>query len=415
MKVLRLYRLVIAIGLVCAIASGGASVAAQESSGSSISASVSTFATGLMFPRGLKFGPDGYLYVAEAGPGGDAPNNGTCEGYTSPFTPYHPGLTARASKISPEGVRSTVVDKLPSARDNTGESLGANDVAFVGDTLYILNSAGGCSRGLAETPAGIYKANPDGTWTLFADFSAYLSTNPTAQPSTPDDWEPDGSVYNMIEVDGKLYVVEANHGELDEVAADGSIRRLLDISATEGPNTPTALTFNAGDFYAGNLSTFPINRGASKLYKISPDGQLSVYAQGLTAVLGVAFDGQGQLYALETTVVDNDFPQPGTGRVVRVAPDGGLEVVASGLSFPTGMTFGPDGMLYVSNFGYGGDPSLGEIVRVDVNPPLAAPVGAGMPRTGTGSPSDPLVVWLLLFAAGLATIAGWKLRKRVTA
>ena len=86
-------------------------------------------------------------------------------------------------------------------------------------------------------------------------------------------------------------------------------------------------------------------------------------ATGLTAVLGLAFDRHGRLYALETTTVDNDFPQPGTGRVVRVTRHG-LVPVAIGLSFPTGMTTGPDGDLYVSEHGYGGDPTAGRILRV---------------------------------------------------
>jgi sugar lactone lactonase YvrE len=88
-----------------------------------------------------------------------------------------------------------------------------------------------------------------------------------------------------------------------------------------------------------------------------------VVATGLTAVLGLAFDRQGRLYALETTTVDNDFPQPGTGRVVRVTR-GGLVPVATGLTFPTGVAAGPDGHLYVSEYGYGPDPTAGRILRV---------------------------------------------------
>src|SRR5450755_3786118 len=38
----------------------------------------STFSTGFNNPRGLKFGPDGYLYVAEGGIGGKDSSVGLC-------------------------------------------------------------------------------------------------------------------------------------------------------------------------------------------------------------------------------------------------------------------------------------------------------------------------------------------------
>lgn len=328
------------------------------------SANVSVFATGLNNPRGIKLGPDGNLYVAEAGLGGDTPSNGTCEGYTSPFVPYMTGMTSRVSKVAMDGTRTTVVDGLPSGQDNTGAYFGLADVAFIDDTLYLLLMVGGCARGFEDFPASVLRVKADGSWEQVADLSAYFAANPTAAPND-DDWEPDGSVYNMIAVDGKLYVAEANHDELFEVTTDGKIRRIVDFSASEGHITPTAVAYHDGSFYVGNLHNFPIVAGAASIYQVSPEGQFSVFARGLTAVLGVAFDDQGRLYALETSG-PSEFGAPNTGRVVRVGADGALTVMADGLNFPTAMTFGADGALYVSGCGYGCAAGEGQVLRIEL-------------------------------------------------
>src|SRR6185503_7240049 len=69
---------------------------------------IKVFASGLVNPRGLAFGPDGALYVAEAGNGGDrlvevgAPK------------PHALGRSGRVSRLGPNGQRTTVVEGLPS-------------------------------------------------------------------------------------------------------------------------------------------------------------------------------------------------------------------------------------------------------------------------------------------------------------
>jgi hypothetical protein len=279
-------------------------------------------------------------------------------------------MNARVSQVDPNGVRITVADEMPASRDRYGDVVGATDVTFLEDVLYVINSGGGCSRGLEETPSGLIQVDADGAWAYVADLSAYLSVNDTAAPKD-DDWEPDGSLWNIVTVDGNFYVVDTNHGELIQVTPDGQITRVADLTEQFGNLNPTALAYRDGFFYISNLHAFPIEQGASRLLKVSPAGEIEVIQEGLTAVLSLAFDDQGRLYALETAFVNNDFPQPGSGRVVRLVEDGNLEVVASGLSFPTGMAFGPDRMLYVSHYGYGGDPTKGEILRIDVQGPVA--------------------------------------------
>ena len=67
-------------------------------------ATVSVFSTGFNNPRGLKFGPDGYLYVAEAGTG--VGTTLSCP-ERSPDEPYMGSpVGGRISKVSPLGLRS---------------------------------------------------------------------------------------------------------------------------------------------------------------------------------------------------------------------------------------------------------------------------------------------------------------------
>ncbi len=86
-------------------------------------------------------------------------------------------------------------------------------------------------------------------------------------------------------------------------------------------------------------------------------------------MLALAFDKQGQMYALETSPNNGTLTVPGLGTIVRIKLDAETTgVIATGLTFPTAMTFGPDGMLYVSNFGYLNKPGMGQIVRIEVSP-----------------------------------------------
>jgi len=329
-----------------------------------ISASVSVFATGLNNPRGLKFGPDGYLYVAEGGIGGTGTTTG-CMQVIPPVGPYTGSKTgARISRINKTGTRSTFVDDLPSSQTALGEISGVADVAFIDNTLYAVLAGAGCSHGVPSIPNAVIKINHDRSWKIIADLSAYQMAHPVKNPE-PGDFEPDGSWYSMINVGDNLYAMEPNHGELDKITEKGAISRVSDISASQGHVVPTAMVFHNGNFYAGNLSTFPI-MGKSSIYKITPSGNVSVIATGFSTVLGLAFDKLGGLYVLENTT-GNPFPTPGTGDIIRIDPDGSRLTVVKGLNLPTGMVFGADDKLYVSNWGFG-PPAIGggQVLKIDI-------------------------------------------------
>ena len=341
------------------------------------------YASKLEAPRGLRFGPDGALYVAEAGTGGTNSTETVCphDQVPTPVGPYTGGKNARISKIS-NGTRTTVASGFPSAQDAMGDLIGVADVAFIGNTLYALVAGGGCSHGNPDISTGIAQVNRNtGQWSLIADVGAFLKTHP-AKYESAGDFEPDGTLYSLIAVDGVLYTVEPNHGQVFSVTRGGSIHQVIDISASEGHIVPTSIAHFRDSFYVGNLNLFLINPQWARILTISPEDRFDddlapgfggrhpyhiVNSKaGFTTVVAVDFGPDGLLYALELSDAAG-LPTLGAGKVVRVEHSGEIEEVITGLSVPTGMTFGPDGRLYISNFG-AAPAGAGTILRFDIAP-----------------------------------------------
>ena len=346
-------------------------------------------AGGLTNPRGFTWGEDGTLYVALAGTGGTQLPTEDVPIITA-FNGFYGGLSASVAQIV-DGCPVLVADGLPSYVDGTGGVVGVSAVAILGGQLYATVDGGGAVHGNPDQPAGLYRLNADGTFAVVADLSAWMRANPVADPP-PADNDPDGEVWHLLPTaDGSAFwVIETNQGQLLQITPEGAITRIADLSAGHPVSTGIALAPDGG-VYVGNLTPFPYPDGAAKVIHVAPDGTVSDYWTGLTAVVALAVGPDEALYALEmaTGSIDEDpFVLPDSGRIVRYTGPASLEVVAEGLNFPIAFAFGPDEALYVASPAMGAAPGTATIARLELT---GAPMVAATPITTASCFSAPAV------------------------
>jgi len=353
-------------------------------------------ASGLTNGRSFAWGPDGALYVATAGTGGDAASDADVPVVHVVGTLYG-GKTASVVRIE-NGCPVIVAPNLASTRDESGITVGAAAVAFLDGQLYVLIAGGGEAHGNPDMPNGVYRIEADGSATLVADLGAFIRANPV-EAHDPADYSPEGDPYAMQpdEASGALWVLEVNSGQLLRAGLDGTITRVADLS--EGDPVPTALTLAPqGGVYVGFLTAVPFPDGASRVIHVTETGEVTEVWTGLTMVTAVAVGPDGDLYALSFSTGNGTEPPffvPGSGKVVRqTGPDSSEEVV-TGLMMPNYMAFGPEGGLYIGLPGIGATNGEGVILWTDPTgtagpAPAAAPCASPMPGASPTAGATPV-------------------------
>ena len=345
---------------------------------------ITVVATVLNNPRGLTFGPDGALYIAEAGSGGSGPcgpgpEGDRCYGET--------GSVYRVELF--ENHASRVIQGLPSlATPDGGFATGVHDISFngLGNAAFTTGFAGDpADRTGIFGPAGSGFARlgrmnaPAGKFSLMQDLGGYESEiNPTGD-------EVDSNPYGVLALAGRTVYTDAGGNALNQVSAKGAIsnlatfpnRMVLAPPFLELPpgtlipmdTVPTSVAQGPdGAFYVGQLTGFPFPVNDANVYRIPANGgPAEVYAGGFTAVIDVAFGPDGSMYVLE--IAKNGLLAAFEGgdwggALIRVAPDGTrTEIAPNMLNAPGGVAVGPDGALYVTTNSISS--GFGQVVRIE--------------------------------------------------
>jgi len=322
-------------------------------------------ATGLDSPRGVAVAPDGTLFVAEAGHGGDVCGpTGLCAGTSS-----------RVSKVdTSSGTVTPVVSGLFSENVPDGGITGVDGLSAGGGRLVgVITGApefvagASCSSGPADCQSVVDAAKAQagqlieftagGTWKPVAGVGSNDFDLTTKDPSLSGEG-PNANPYGVLALPSGAWVADSGANLLDFVPANGSI----DVSSRIPKNTgggfpgdgvPTCLAMLRGNVYTADLAGRLWERGGS----FSPTRVPVADASGkplLHHVTGCVSDGLDHLYLVDMWGTPGPpipaGPQSvaGTGSVVEVNRNGTATVLVSGLDFPNGIALAKDGSLYVT-------------------------------------------------------------------
>jgi len=352
---------VLALGLpLHAVAQDGTPMA--DASPMALPAGVTVVASGLSNPRGLSWGADGTLYLAQAGVGGETVLV-EAEGFTALG-----GETSSVVSLA-DGCATPVAEDIHSVLwQEAGWIWGAMDVEVLGDSLYVLVSGSGPTWGTPDLHSGIYRVNDDGSLTLAADIGGWLANNPP-KFAAPDYAGQDGSQFDMEPYSDGFLVSIADGGHIVYAIPDGAISLFADLS--ENHMVPTGIAVDDEmNAYVGFETTPPYPVGSSKVVQITPDGTVSDFWTGLTAVTDVEMSPDGVLYAAEMSINNSDeapFLSSDSGQIVRQTGPDSLEAVVTDAPPPVGLGFDADGALYVSYPGFGPDTGegLGVVIKIE--------------------------------------------------
>ena len=282
--------------------------------------------SGLEGGSGSTVGPGGALYVTE-------------------------GLAGRVSRVDPKtGEVTTFASGLPESIVGIG---GAIDVAFIGNTAYVLVTLVGFDVGGSDV-VGIYRMDDEDSFTVVADIGAFAVAYP---PSTPFDLAT-GVQYAIESFRGGFLVTDGHHNRVLWVTLDGEVTELIAF----GDIVPTGLAVRGDTVYMAEAGPLPHLPETGKVVSFSPKSPTATeVASGGRLLVDVEFGRGSSLFALSQGVwlsgPAGSPASPNTGALLEVNDDGTFAVIVDKLNIPTSLEF-IQNAAYVVTLG-------GEIWKID--------------------------------------------------
>lgn len=335
--------------LVAAAIVAAALVTAQLAAGASDG--VRVLVSGLNNPRGVAVGPDGAVYVANAGAAGriciGKGQDAQCGGFTGSITKVVNGKAQRLST----GFLSL------GGRDGSF-SVGVDDVVITpGGYVYAIETSMG-----QHVPPGIPAAAVAQSGKLL-EIGPRSVKHPVADVShvewtlNPDHSNLDSDPYSVAVDRSGLIVADAAANDLLRVHWDGSIS-VLAVFPTQRfgkhvvQSVPTSVAVGPdGAYYVGELGGDGTPNGHARIWRVVPGSAPTVWRSGFTAIVGLDFGPDGSAYVAELVKHGLAAAQKGdvAGALIRVYPNGQRRELAAGrLPAVGGVAVGRDGKVYVS-------------------------------------------------------------------
>lgn len=356
-------------------------------------------------PRALAFGPQGSLFVVEAGMGAApcrAPIVGfNCYGHTGAVTRLWRGEQVRVATTMPSlsfplgasarGPHGILMWSGPGTQPSSLGGEGALVSIGLEMTSTARNAAGRGDMGrLVHIPMDALMAPSSELcprcWTSVLDIAGGF--NPTRE-SDP---------YNMLLEKGQgadddtVLLVDSSRNALLRIDTQGTISSMATFpSRVDGRVTDSVPTTIArgpdGEYYVGEFIGIPFQTNASgtrqpgNIYRVSadPPHDVSVVVGGFNSIIAIAFHGE-DLYVLQhwSSFASSTLKD---GKLIRIAChdrplvcDGAPEVVIDNLDVPTALLIGR-GAIYISH--HGATPAftsqasaqqhLGEVLRIPLD------------------------------------------------